>query len=107
DPAAEAQRGPIGERRGRVVRRALMRTCALAVVLLAMACGGGPRRAAPERAGAPTASSADTQRVLLISLDGFRWDYVDRAPAVRLRQLAARGVRADRLIPAFPSKTFP
>jgi predicted AlkP superfamily pyrophosphatase or phosphodiesterase len=47
------------------------------------------------------------QRVLLISLDGFRWDYVNRAGAVRLRQLAANGVRAERLVPAFPSKTFP
>lgn len=47
------------------------------------------------------------QRVLLISLDGFRWDYVDRPGAVRLRALAARGVRAERLVPAFPSKTFP
>ncbi len=45
--------------------------------------------------------------VVLISLDGFRWDYLQRAPAVRLRELAARGVRAERLIPSFPSKTFP
>jgi len=57
------------------------------------ACGG---RDAPER-----------PRLLLISIDGFRWDYVDRAPAVRIRELAARGVRAERLVPAFPSKTFP
>ena len=48
-----------------------------------------------------------TQRVVLISLDGFRWDYVDRPPAVRIRELAARGVRAERMLPAFPSKTFP
>ncbi len=46
-------------------------------------------------------------RVLLISLDGFRWDYVDRPGAVNLRALAARGVRAERMIPAFPAKTFP
>jgi predicted AlkP superfamily pyrophosphatase or phosphodiesterase len=46
-------------------------------------------------------------RVLLISLDGFRWDYLDRPGAVNLRALAARGVRAERMIPSFPSKTFP
>ncbi len=46
-------------------------------------------------------------RVVLISFDGFRADYVDRPAAVHLRRLAARGVRADRMIPAFPSKTFP
>ena len=48
-----------------------------------------------------------TPRVLLVSLDGFRWDYLDRAPAKRLRELAQRGVRAERMIPVFPSKTFP
>ncbi|MES3033725.1 MAG: ectonucleotide pyrophosphatase/phosphodiesterase [Gemmatimonadota bacterium] len=46
-------------------------------------------------------------KVVLIALDGFRWDYLDRAPAVRLRELASRGVRAERMLPSFPSKTFP
>jgi predicted AlkP superfamily pyrophosphatase or phosphodiesterase len=80
----------------RVLRNALAVLVGLAVT--AMACRG-PDPAAPAAAPAP--------RLLLISLDGFRWDYIERAPAVRLRELAARGVRAERLIPAFPSKTFP
>ena len=46
-------------------------------------------------------------RLILISLDGFRWDYPDRPPAATLQALAARGVRAEGLIPIFPSKTFP
>ena len=46
-------------------------------------------------------------KLVLIALDGFRWDYLHRAPAVRLRELAARGVRAERMLPSFPSKTFP
>lgn len=46
-------------------------------------------------------------RVLLIGLDGFRADYLERPAALHLRALAARGVRAERMIPAFPSKTFP
>ncbi len=45
--------------------------------------------------------------VILVSFDGFRWDYVDKAPTPNLRGLAARGVRAEGLIPSFPSKTFP
>ena len=45
--------------------------------------------------------------VLLVSLDGFRADYIHRPVAVRLRALAASGVRAERMVPAFPSKTFP
>lgn len=52
---------------------------------------------------APTPAYA----TVLVSLDGFRWDYIDRPPAVHLRALAARGVRAKRMVPAFPSKTFP
>ena len=45
--------------------------------------------------------------VILISLDGFRWDYLDKFPTPTLTELAASGVRAKALIPAFPTKTFP
>jgi predicted AlkP superfamily pyrophosphatase or phosphodiesterase len=45
--------------------------------------------------------------LVLISFDGWRWDYIDRVPAANLRALAARGVRASELIPSFPSFTFP
>jgi predicted AlkP superfamily pyrophosphatase or phosphodiesterase len=50
---------------------------------------------------------APTNSIVLISLDGFRWDYIQRPEATRLRALAARGVQAERLVPSFPSKTFP
>ena len=45
--------------------------------------------------------------VILVSLDGWRWDYIQRPPAVNLRALATRGVRAERMIPSFPVLTFP
>ena len=45
--------------------------------------------------------------VVLVSIDGFRWDYLDRYEAPNLRKLADDGVRAEGLIPQFPSKTFP
>ena len=45
--------------------------------------------------------------VLLISLDGFRWDYLDRGVSPNLQSIIDRGVRAKSLIPAFPSETFP
>ena len=45
--------------------------------------------------------------LILISVDGFRWDYLDRFSPPTLTQLANDGVRADGLIPEFPSKTFP
>jgi predicted AlkP superfamily pyrophosphatase or phosphodiesterase len=45
--------------------------------------------------------------VVLISFDGFRWDYISRAKVPNLQALASRGTRAEGLIPVFPSKTFP
>jgi len=42
-----------------------------------------------------------------VSLDGWRWDYLDRADTPNLHALAARGVRSEGLIPSFPTKTFP
>jgi predicted AlkP superfamily pyrophosphatase or phosphodiesterase len=44
---------------------------------------------------------------ILISIDAFRWDYVDRPAAAHIRAVGERGVRAVRLVPSFPSKTYP
>jgi predicted AlkP superfamily pyrophosphatase or phosphodiesterase len=47
--------------------------------------------------------------LILISLDGFRWDYCDLFPneSPTLRALRRDGVAARGLIPVFPSNTFP
>lgn len=45
--------------------------------------------------------------VILISLDGFRYDYIDRYKPRVLNELARTGVRAKWMIPSFPTKTFP
>ncbi len=45
--------------------------------------------------------------VILISLDGFRYDYVERFQPENLQEFIAGGVAANSLIPSFPSKTFP
>jgi alkaline phosphatase D len=45
--------------------------------------------------------------VLLISLDGFRHDYIERDKPPELSALARGGARVMRLHPAFPSTTFP
>ena len=45
--------------------------------------------------------------LILISIDGWRWDYLDRLKPPAMTRLAASGVRAEGLIPSFPSKTFP
>jgi predicted AlkP superfamily pyrophosphatase or phosphodiesterase len=56
-----------------------------------------------------TASLAQEKKpiVLLISLDGFRHDYVARFQPPNLSQFIAEGSAAKGLIPSFPSKTFP
>ena len=45
--------------------------------------------------------------VILISIDAWRWDYLDRLKPPSIGRLAAAGVRAEGLIPIFPSKTCP
>src|SRR5436190_6645867 len=51
---------------------------------------------------------ADLQpTVILISFDGFRWDYPSKMPTPNLHRLMTRGVHARNLMPSFPSKTFP
>ncbi len=45
--------------------------------------------------------------LILVSLDGFRWDYLQKYDAPALQALAAAGVHARRMTPSFPSKTFP
>lgn len=45
--------------------------------------------------------------VVLISFDAFRWDYNTLYKTPNLDKLAAEGVKADRLIPSFPTVTFP
>lgn len=49
----------------------------------------------------------DKPYVVLVSFDGFRHDYLDRVETPNFDRLIRRGVRADALIPVFPSKTFP
>ena len=46
--------------------------------------------------------------VVLVSLDGFRYDYAKKYGAKNLLQIAARGASAPQgMIPAYPSVTFP
>jgi predicted AlkP superfamily pyrophosphatase or phosphodiesterase len=54
---------------------------------------------------APSTGPAGT--VVLISIDGMRWDYPARAGAVALARLAAEGASSRALLPPFPSSTFP
>src|SRR6202000_1789002 len=45
--------------------------------------------------------------VILISADGFRYDYAEKYKAEHLLALANQGVKAESMVPSFPSVTFP
>ena len=47
------------------------------------------------------------QKVLLVSFDGFRHDYLSKTNTPNFDQLIEKGVSSEGLIPIFPSKTFP
>lgn len=59
---------------------------------------------------APSLSEAakpEQPMLLLISLDGFRHDYLDKGATPNLDYLRTNGLQADGLIPVFPANTFP
>ncbi|MDR6369648.1 putative AlkP superfamily pyrophosphatase or phosphodiesterase [Chryseobacterium bernardetii] len=45
--------------------------------------------------------------VIMISTDGFRYDYAQKYNAGNLLKLAGGGVKAEAMIPSYPSITFP
>lgn len=89
---------------GRLRSRAYATFALVALALLALACASQPRRATP---AAVELGQAEPPTLLLIGLDGFRWDFLSRGATPTLSRLAAEGVHAQRLIPSFPTKTFP
>ena len=73
---------------------ACIRLCALLFAFALAACATAPPKTAPP------------PLTILISIDGFRPDYLDRGVTPMLSGLAKDGVRAS-MRPSFPSKTFP
>ena len=53
------------------------------------------------------AKQQDKPYVILISADGFRYDYAQKHDAKNLLELSKNGVKADAMYPSFPSVTFP
>ena len=45
--------------------------------------------------------------LVLVSVDGFRWDYLDWPEAQSMKRMAEQGVRVNQLQAVYPSKTFP
>ncbi len=53
------------------------------------------------------APDASERIVIMVGVDGFRWDYLQKFRPPNLLRLAEQGVTAERMTPAFPSLTFP
>lgn len=86
----------------RFVRGAL---AAFALPFALAACATVPAATTNVSAATPPAE-ARAPVTILISIDGFRPDYLQRGVTPNLNALAAQGVEAA-MQPAFPSKTFP
>jgi predicted AlkP superfamily pyrophosphatase or phosphodiesterase len=70
------------------------------MLVLAVLVGCAPRPSGTRAGGvAPP--------VILVSIDGFRPDYLGRGNSPTLDSIAEAGVRAEWMEPSFPSKTFP
>ena len=53
------------------------------------------------------AQEVPSPKLLLVSFDGFRADYLSKAETPNFDMLVQSGVISDGMIPVFPSKTFP
>ena len=53
------------------------------------------------------AEHLDKPYVVMVSIDGFRWDYPELHGASNIARIGTEGIRASRMIPSYPSKTFP
>jgi len=54
-----------------------------------------------------SSSGEPVNKVLLISFDGFRYDYLEKTDTPNFDELVDQGVISEGLIPIYPSVTFP
>lgn len=69
-----------------------------------LACSTETIKGREIRTNAPTV--LNRPYVVLVSIDGYRYDYTDRYQPPHLKKLRSEGVAAESLLPVFPSKTF-
>lgn len=69
------------------------RVCVLLILILAHGSG--------------FSQHADRPYVVMISFDGFRYDYVEKYQPKHIKKFIKRGAAATKMLPSYPSKTFP
>ena len=78
---------------------------ALLCTLVAFSAGCATQQTTSPASVTPTTSHSAP--LLLISIDAYRYDYLERGLSPTLTMLADNGVRAASMQPSFPSLTFP
>ncbi|WP_162053060.1 alkaline phosphatase family protein [Pontibacter pamirensis] len=87
------------------MKKYLLLLCILTEVATASAQVDITQKVIPNRQNSP--EQQQKPYVIMISADGFRYDYADKYQAENLLTLREQGVQAESMLPSFPSKTFP
>lgn len=102
------------------MRFRVLKKAEFALIALALALPSTGQEAKPIAGGNPalplvhvengqnSAVAQNAHYVVLVSLDGFRWDYAKRDKAENLLEIGKKGVWApEGMMPSYPSLTFP
>lgn len=84
----------------------IRRPLTVALLLILPVLGTGCQSTAPSTSS-ETATEDAPAPLIVISIDGLRWDYLDLHEAPTLSRLADEGTHVEHLTPVFPTKTFP
>ncbi|KAG5276811.1 hypothetical protein AALO_G00110000 [Alosa alosa] len=55
----------------------------------------------------PISRQEERGKLLLVSFDGFRWDYIHRVPTPHFDAIMREGVQVDRVVNSYITKTLP
>jgi len=86
-----------------------IRSFFLSILLVPLAvCSGHTAHEANAQSYLPEHDASESRTFIVwISLDGLRWDYLDKAETPTLDRLVREGAFTRALAPAFPTLTFP
>lgn len=90
-----------------IKRKVLLTAVFIIGTILLNSCNKKILKSSSANTNTDTKTDQKKPYLILISLDGFRWDYVEKYQPPNLSSFIKNGVKAESLIPSFPTKTFP
>ncbi|XMO85293.1 ectonucleotide pyrophosphatase/phosphodiesterase [Algibacter sp. AS12] len=90
-----------------IQRKALLISVFILGIIILFSCNKKILSPTPSITNTNSKPAQKKPYLILISLDGFRWDYVEKYNPPNLSSFIKNGVKAQSLIPSFPTKTFP